>query len=201
MCRPVSINHIKLLFKLGDILYFRLGLTGPSTLCLRPKAYVYVAAGWLGPELHVAWKSDPFIFWIVKMHLTLLPRGNVDKAFCLRIVVDSIKFSLELSCCTPAHMRRPNRGVWNTVVHVVAWNWRFLSRVFLPTHCNIFRMSVKMLKCVTACRFHKKTLVFAHLSCCDLRLILSIQICWNITGCQAVEISTMPDIKRGNMTN
>lgn len=41
---------------------------------------------------------------------------------------------------------------------------------FLPTHCIIFRMSIKMLKCVTACRFHKKIL---HICLCTPQLLWS----------------------------
>lgn len=156
--------------------------------------FMWLLADW-APEQHVAWKTDPFIFWIVKMHLTLLPWGNVDKAFCLRIMVDNINFAPELLRYTPANTCRPNREVCSAVVHVVAWNWRFLTRVSWQHIATFFlRESVKTLKCVTTCWFHNKIpLCTPTVGCYDLRLILSIEICWNITGCQAVEISTVPD--------
>lgn len=40
---------------------------------------------WHGNLIHLS--------WIVEMHLTLAPRGNVDKSFCLGITLDSINFT------------------------------------------------------------------------------------------------------------
>lgn len=58
----VSIDHVQTTPVARGRFCVLTSLTRPSTLCLRLKAYVYVATGNAGPELHVAWKPDPFIF-------------------------------------------------------------------------------------------------------------------------------------------
>lgn len=40
---------------------------------------------WRGNLIHLSWMAE--------MHLTLAPRGNVDKSFRLRITLDSINFT------------------------------------------------------------------------------------------------------------
>lgn len=57
----VSIDHVQTTPVAWGRFCVLTSLTRASTLCLGLKACVYVAAGDAGPELHVAWKPDPFI--------------------------------------------------------------------------------------------------------------------------------------------
>lgn len=57
----VSIDHVQTTPAARGRFCVLTSLTRASNLCLRLKACVYVAAGDVGPELHVAWKPDPFI--------------------------------------------------------------------------------------------------------------------------------------------
>lgn len=102
-----------------------MSFTKPSALYLSRKACVYVASGSLDPEC-VAWKPDPFIFWIVRMHPSLLPWRNVDKAFYLKIMVHCFNFRQVLLCYTSADMCRPLKLERDEMMlDVFVWNWIF----------------------------------------------------------------------------
>lgn len=118
------------------------------------KAYVYVAVGRLGPELHVAWKPGPFIFWIVKIHLTLLPWGNVDRlwvaqrwVFYMRITLDSNNFAAELLCYRWANMCKTQNRVWDVMMqNVVAWNW--ICLVYFSYQYNFTFWECSQINCI-----------------------------------------------------